>query len=341
MIQVDAARKAQLSYIGLSDEDLSLLRSYRDLFYSITNTVVDELYSRVMQVPCLAEIIGEHSTIDRLKETQRWYFRTMVEGVIDAEFIERRIAIGKVHSRIGLTTDWYLGTYMLYLDIASSKLRSAEQEKWPHLVFALSKMFNFDSQLVLEAYEQDEKAKIQRMADERHTMLETINAAVQDLAKMMVELNNSSTAVSETAEQTAELQESSNRKVQGLYTQIQEIDEMGSMMREMSDQTHLIGLNAAIEAARAGESGRGFEVVANEIRKLASRSRDSLETIQAKLSEISSILDDVKKYSEQTTKYSRDQAESSKELASFVSMIETVTQELEAVNEAAVSTRHN
>ncbi|WP_256761707.1 globin-coupled sensor protein [Cohnella sp. WQ 127256] len=333
MIRLGEERKKQLNYIGIDEDDLTYLHSKQELFTEITNVVVDELYSRIMEQPELVKIIQAHSTIDRLKETQRWYFQSLTSGLIDEEFFSKRLFIGKVHSRIGLTTQWYLGTYILYLDIATTQLKRIVPEEWLRITHCLSKMFNLDSQIVLEAYEHDEKAKVQKLVENRQYMLTKVSSVVQELSSMMVQLSASSSMVATNASHTATVQENSHLKVGELAVSIEEINKLGSTMREISDQTHLIGLNAALEAARAGEAGLGFEVVANEIRKLATNSKESLVTIQSKLKEIRSALDDVKHGSEETLQFSREQAASSQELTSFVHMIDTVTEDLNGLLE--------
>lgn len=329
MIQVDEKRRKQLDYIGITEEDLEFLSEQKEHFKAIAEAVVDQLYDRISQNPELIKIIHTYSSIERLKEIQRWYFMTMVAGKIDMEYIEKRLAIGNLHSRIGLTTEWYLGTYMLYLDIAVENLQKVAPDRWLKIMLILSKMFNFDSQLVLEAYENDEKSKVHVLYEKREETISKVNKAVQELAAMIVELSEGSQSVSETAMHTAKLQEKTYSQVELLSSKIGEINSIGTLLQEITDQTHLIGLNAAIEAAHAGEYGRGFAIVANEIRKLASNSKESLINIKSKIKEISDVLTEVMKDSEQTSRLAREQAARSQDLASFVHMIEKVTQELE------------
>ncbi|WP_080843653.1 methyl-accepting chemotaxis protein [Cytobacillus gottheilii] len=116
--------------------------------------------------------------------------------------------------------------------------------------------------------------------DELRSIVSSLQGKVEQVAAQAEELSATSTDI--------------NDQAANANANTQDISKVVKLIEDISAQTNLLGLNAAIEAARSGEAGRGFGVVADEIRKLSIGTKDAVGTIAQSLQEIRTNMENLK-----------------------------------------------
>jgi len=188
-----------------------------------------------------------------------------------------------------------------------------------------------------------QKLETDHIATAMQEMTATTQDVAQNAARAVSNAQNASRLaiqggqiVDETRSQIESLaydMDTTKKSMEELRANTQSIGSVLDVIKTVADQTNLLALNAAIEAARAGEAGRGFAVVADEVRGLAVRTRTSTDDIAFLISQLQESTDKMTQVLEHNLHQSHKSAELSRNASQMLLTVNASVQEIEAMNE--------
>ena len=180
--------------LEFTEEDTLILLSYKPTIEKYADGIVKTFYDHQLQVPEIALLIGDSETFRRLSNAMTRYIFDLFDGHYDEEYVNKRLRIGKVHQRIGVSSKLYLAAiYQLQKIINNTLLLTGTTTE--DFVFrekarsAINKLFMFDVQLVLDTYISSLVSQVETARAELSTYSDSLQEKIAEKTRELTELS--------------------------------------------------------------------------------------------------------------------------------------------------------
>jgi signal transduction histidine kinase len=151
----DESLAQRLAFSGLGAEDRAALADLEPVLERHADRLVGAFYRHLLSFDETRRLLADPDVKRRLMAKQRAYLLGLARPSLDADYVQERVKIGRVHAQVGLETRWYLGAYALYFSLLAPMIFEAypaEPRRSERALTALVRVLFFDAQLAIDAY---------------------------------------------------------------------------------------------------------------------------------------------------------------------------------------------
>jgi len=183
------------SLLGFTDEHVSALKALKNTITDGADIIVDRFYDVQLNTSEISLLIGDAETLERLRMSMRRYILELFEGFYDAEYVNKRLRIGKVHKRIGVSPKLYVSAVNLLQTVLDDYIMEVTGSDQPDCEScdlkrkAVQKLLMFDMQLVFDTYISSLVAEVQVAKDDLENYAASLEGTIAERTHQLQELS--------------------------------------------------------------------------------------------------------------------------------------------------------
>ncbi len=267
-------RDERFRFLLIDDATREALSEFAPILHKHIDEILEGFYAHVTEWGQVRALVGDQAS--RLKDAQKEHWARLFSGTFDEAYFQGVERIGRVHSRIGLDAQWYMGSYCYtlnkLLDIVAATHRK-KSDRTVRAVAAINKAVFLDMDLAMTAYNEENsvqfKEKLNTLADDLDSKVKGVVDTVSSAAS---EMQSTAEAMTATAEQTSNQTSAAATAAEETTTNVQTVasaaEEMSNSISEIGrqvDQSSDIAGKAVEEAERTNETVKNMAATAQKI----------------------------------------------------------------------------